>query len=158
MIYKQAFNFLETYCTYWQLNRHFIFFKDCNSVIPCQFIYVKKKKMCVYALGSVWLFVTPWTIARQAPLSMEFSRQEYWSGWPFRLSGNLLDPGIELVSPVSWNGRWIVTTEPPGKPQNLSLNKVSSLYCKISHTYSSLIGLPDGSVGQKSTCKAGDEG
>ena len=41
------------------------------------------------------LFVTPWTVARQAPLSMEFSRQEYWSGLPFPSPGDLPDPGIE---------------------------------------------------------------
>ena len=44
---------------------------------------------------------TPWTVACQAPLSMKFSRQEYWSGLPFPTAGDLLDPGIELVSPVS---------------------------------------------------------
>ena len=46
-------------------------------------------------LSCVWLFATPWTIPREAPLSMEFSRQEYWSGLPFPTSGDLLDPGIE---------------------------------------------------------------
>ena len=46
-------------------------------------------------LSRVWLFVTPWTIARQAPLFMEFSRPEYWSGLPFPTSGDLLDPGLE---------------------------------------------------------------
>ena len=44
-------------------------------------------------------FVTPWTIAHQAPLSMEFSRQEYWSGLPFPAVGDLPDPGIEPTSP-----------------------------------------------------------
>ena len=44
--------------------------------------------------------MTPWTVARQAPLSMGFSRQEYWSGLPFP-PGDLPDPGIEPVSPVS---------------------------------------------------------
>ena len=39
--------------------------------------------------------VTPWTVAHQAPLSMGFSRQEYWSGLPFLSSGDLPDPGIE---------------------------------------------------------------
>ena len=48
----------------------------------------------------VQLFVTPRTIARQAPLFMEFSRQEYWSGLPFSSPGDLPDPGIEPVSPV----------------------------------------------------------
>ena len=45
-------------------------------------------------------FVTPWTIARQAPLSMGFPRQEYWSGLPFASPGNLLHPGIESVFPI----------------------------------------------------------
>ena len=44
--------------------------------------------------------VTPWTVARQAPLSMEFSRQEYWSGQPFPSPGDLPDPGIEPRSPA----------------------------------------------------------
>ena len=46
------------------------------------------------------LFVTPWTIAVQAPLSMGFSRQEYWSGLPFPSPGDLPNPGIVPVSPV----------------------------------------------------------
>ena len=51
----------------------------------------------------VRLFVTPWTVARQAPLSTELSRQEYWSGLPCPHPGNLLDPGMEpksLTSPA----------------------------------------------------------
>ena len=54
---------------------------------------------------------TPWTIARQAPLSMEFSRQEFWSGLPFPSPGDLPDPGIEPVSPTLAGGLFI--TEPP---------------------------------------------
>ena len=54
-----------------------------------------------YVLSHVPLFVTPWTAARQAPLSTEFTKQEYWSGLPFTASGDLPDPGIEPVSPVS---------------------------------------------------------
>ena len=55
--------------------------------------------MCVF--NCVRLFVTPWTVARQAPLSMDFSGQEYWSGLPFPTPGNLPDPGIETVSPAT---------------------------------------------------------
>ena len=62
----------------------------------------------------VSLFVTPWTIACQAPLSMEFSRQEYWSGLPIPPPGYLPDLGIKPVSPAL-TGRFF-TTEPPGKP------------------------------------------
>ena len=64
----------------------------------------------------VWLFATPWAVAHQAPLSMEFSRQEYWSGLPFPTSRDLSNPGIEsksLASPAL-AGRFF-TTEPPGK-------------------------------------------
>ena len=48
----------------------------------------------------VQVFVTPWTIACQVPLSMEFSRQEYWSGWPFPSPGDLPDPGIKTRAPA----------------------------------------------------------
>ena len=58
-------------------------------------------------------YVTAWTVARQTPLSMEFSRQEYWSGMPFL--PDLPDPGIKPVSPALV-GRFF-TTEPPLKPQ-----------------------------------------
>ena len=48
----------------------------------------------------VQLFATPWTVAHQAPLSMGFSRQEYWSGLPFPSPGDLPDPAIEPQSPT----------------------------------------------------------
>ena len=51
-------------------------------------------------LSHVQLFVTPWTIARQVPLSLGFSRQEYWSDLPCPPSGDLPDPGIEPRSPA----------------------------------------------------------
>ena len=59
---------------------------------------------------------TPWTVAHQAPLSMGFPRQEYWSGLPFPTPEDLPDPGIKPVSPAS-AGRFF-TTAPAGKPQN----------------------------------------
>ena len=58
----------------------------------------QREDLCV--LTYVQLFVTPWTVAHQAPLSMGFSRQEYWSGLPFFSSGDLPDPGIKLTSLV----------------------------------------------------------
>ena len=66
-----------------------------------------------YLLSHVWLVATPWTTARQAPLSMELSRQEYWSGWPCPSPGDLPDPGIEPTSPALADRSFI--TEPPGK-------------------------------------------
>ena len=53
------------------------------------------------SFSCIKLFVTIWTIACQAPLSMEFSRQEYWSGLPFPSPGDLSNPGIELASHAS---------------------------------------------------------
>ena len=52
-------------------------------------------------LRHVWLFVTVWTVACQDPLSVEFPRQEYWSGLPFPSPGDLPNPGIEPESPTS---------------------------------------------------------
>ena len=69
--------------------------------------------MCVCR---VRLFVTPWTVARQAPLSMELSRQERWNELLFPTPGNIPNPGIEpepLASPAL-AGRFF-TTEPPAK-------------------------------------------
>ena len=57
---------------------------------------------------------TPWTVARQAPLSMGFPRQAHWSGLPFPSPGDLPDPGSKRTSPAS-AGRFF-TTEPPGSP------------------------------------------
>ena len=54
----------------------------------------------VKLLSRVWLFVIPWTVAYQAPLSMEFSKQEYWSGLPFPSPWDLPDPGIKPGSPA----------------------------------------------------------
>ena len=62
-------------------------------------------------------FVTPWTVACQAPLSMGFPRQEYWSGLPFPSPGDPPDSGIELVSPALASG--FFTTESPGKSLRL---------------------------------------
>ena len=59
---------------------------------------------------------TPWTVAYKAPLSMEFSRQEYWSGLPFLSPRDLPDPGIKPGSPALQAGA--LASEPPGKPRN----------------------------------------
>ena len=62
----------------------------------------------------VQLFVILWAIACQDPLSMEFSRKEFWSGFPFPSPGYLPIPGIKPTSPASADR--FFTTEPPGKP------------------------------------------
>ena len=68
----------------------------------------------VCVLSHVWLFVTPWTVAHQALLSMKFSRQEYWNRLPFPTPGDLSNPGIKPMSSVfSALAGGFFTTEPP---------------------------------------------
>ena len=76
----------------------------------------------------VWLFVTPWTVACQAPLTMEFSRPEYWSGELFPSPGHLPNPGIEPRSPAIV-GRFFtilyhLTIAPPGNPKESRLPSI----------------------------------
>ena len=73
-------------------------------------LYTVKVKL----LSCVQLFAIPWTVAYQAPQSMEFSRQEYWSGLPFSSPGDLPDPGIEPESPTLQADA--LPSEAPGKP------------------------------------------
>ena len=65
-------------------------------------------------LSHIRLFATPWTVAYYAPLSMGFSRQEYWSELPFPSPRDLPHPGIEPRSPALQKDA--LTSEPPGKP------------------------------------------
>ena len=73
----------------------------------------------VKLLSRVWVIVTPWTIVCQGPLSMELSRQEYWSGLPFCSLGDLPDPGIKPGFPALQTDS--LPSEPPGKPACLSM-------------------------------------
>ena len=77
----------------------------CEFILPWPAEYAQ-------LLSHVWLFATPWTVANQAPLSMGFSRQEYWSGLPFPSPGDLPDPGIKPRSPALWADALL--SEPPG--------------------------------------------
>ena len=67
----------------------------------------------IQLLSPVSLSVTPWTVAHQVPLSMQFSSQEHWSGLPFPSPGDPPNPGIESRSPALAGG--FFTTEPSGK-------------------------------------------
>ena len=106
------------------------FFQDCFDYFGSitysyefngQFLSFSKKKKRIWDFDRKWksascvqLIATPWTVARQALLSMEFSRQEYWSGEPFPSPGDPLDPGIEPGSPTLQADS--LPSEPPGKP------------------------------------------
>ena len=91
---------------------------EVNSV---QKVNTELTKLKVYStfdsmklLSRVRLFATPWTVAHQAPQSMGFSRQEYWSGLPFPSPGDLPDPGIKPGSPALRADALL--SEPPGNP------------------------------------------
>ena len=71
------------------------------------------RKVKVKLLNHVRLFATPWTVAHQAPQSMEFSRHQYWSELPFPSPGDLPDPGIEPGSPTLQADT--LPSEPSGK-------------------------------------------
>ena len=79
--------------------------------------------MCVCGCGGVCVSlsdsVTPWTIVHQVPLSKGFSRQEYWSGLPFRSPGDLPDSGIEPMSPALQADSLL--SEPRGRPLSFQI-------------------------------------
>ena len=78
----------------------------------------------VKLLSCVRVFATPWTIAHQAPPSVEFSRQEYWSGLPFPSPGDLPDPGIKFRSP---------TLQADTLPSELPGNHYSNISIRTQH-------------------------
>ena len=77
-------------------------------------LFLNTNSTKVKLLSYVRLFATPWTVAYQAPPSMEFSRQEYWSGLPFPSPGDLPNPGIEPRSSALQADA--LPSETPGKP------------------------------------------
>ena len=98
------FYFLNCYCS-------IVAFTMCEFLLYSNYIYIyiyiyihththTHVCVCAWLLSHVWLFVHPLTVARQAPLSMGFSRQEYWSGLLFPSLRDLCDPGIKSGSPV----------------------------------------------------------
>ena len=90
-------------------------FRYTLSIIYIRHTYESElMKVKVKSLIRVRLFVTPWTIAHEAPPSMEFSRQAYWSRLPFPSPGDLPDPGIKPLSPTLRTDA--LPSEPPGNP------------------------------------------
>ena len=80
-------------------------------------VYFTHGGVCIWtcqSLSCVQLFASPWTVACQAPLSMGFSRQEYWSRLPFPSPGNLPNPGIKSGSPLLQADSLL--SKPPRKP------------------------------------------
>ena len=79
--------------------------------------------MKVKLFSRVQLFATPWTVAYQAPPSMGFSRQEYWSGVTFPSPGDLPNSGIEPGSPALQADA--LTSEPPGKLKQITCIQIT---------------------------------
>ena len=95
--------------------------------------------MKVKLLSRVRLFVTPWTVAYQAPPSMGFSRRECWSGLPFPSPGDLPDSGVEPGSPTLQADT--LPSEPPGKPQPYTTGVHFTIW------YCIILGWPNHSFG-----------
>ena len=91
ILVKKVFNFAKV--SYMWVN-HLLYTGNEHNII---------NQLCMRArwVRRVWLFVTPWTVAHQIPLSMGFSRQEYWSGLPYPPPGDLSNPAIEPMSSTS---------------------------------------------------------
>ena len=82
-----------------------------TQICPKAFYFKIFVHVCAQSPSYVHIFVTPWTVASQTPLSMEFSRKEYWWGLPFPTPGYLPDTRIELASLASpaLSGRFFMT-------------------------------------------------
>ena len=98
-----------------------IIFLCLNELIYTSSLFSKNgEKLKCTSLHHVRLFATPLTVDCQAPLSMEFSRQEYWGGLPFPSLGDLPDPGIEPGCPALQTESLL--SEPPGKSVRMVLD------------------------------------
>ena len=92
------------------MQHHWMYLK-CFSAVP---IWDQSEEVKWKSLSHVWLFATPWSVACQAPLSMEFSRQEYWSGLPFPPPGSFWPRDQIRVFCLADRS---LLSEPPGKPK-----------------------------------------
>ena len=103
--------------------------------------YINSDSTFMLMLSCVWLFGTPWTVVHQAPLSMEFSRQEYWIGLPFPTPGESFQPRDRThVSCVSCNGRQILYTVLLGEPWVNITSVINDINTGISKTLNNLQG------------------
>ena len=99
---------LTRLCPFWSWDSHI------SLQLSLYQVWINHVWSEVKSLSRVRLFPSPWTVAYQAPPSMGFSRQQYWSGLPFPSPGDLPDPGIKPGSPAFQADSW--TSEPRGKP------------------------------------------
>ena len=100
-----------------------------------QFLWFSNKKVKLFS--RVQLFATLWIVTHQAPLSVGFSRQEYWSGLPFPSPGDLSNPGIEPRSPTLQADA--LTSEPPGKSTVTVTRRMPSNFFKHNYYWLTLL-------------------
>ena len=126
---SSAYFLIKLLCCWW-----WVFF--CKVIL---FLYI----FCMMLMLSCSVMsnsVNPWTTAYQAPLSMKFSRQEYWSGLPFPTPGSIPNPWIEPAFPVSHAlaGEFFTTAVPSKFPYILDINSLQDVICKYFLPFSRL--------------------
>ena len=115
----------ELWCLEWECNLVQPLWKTVGRCLKILEIPSMKLLSCVR------LFATPWTAAHQAPPSVGFSRQEYWSGLPFLSPGDLPDPEIEPGSSALWADA--LPSEPPEIPYDPSIPLLGIYPTEINH-------------------------
>ena len=129
----------RSYCNTWN--------EVYSQLISTKSIFQKQRfpemKVKAKSLSHVWFSATSWTVAYQDPPSMEFSRQEYWSGLPFPSPGDLPDPGIEPQSPALQADT--LSSEPLGKPfPEMEITNISWKLQNLCVPYFPFFCLPSG--------------
>ena len=109
------------------LSKWTVFRTDISQITDLGYWFLYTACMLSH-FSCVWLFTTLWTLARQAPLSMGFSRQGYWRGLPLPPPGGLPDPGTKTASPVS---PALQADSLPTEPPSYCVAKVLSLFFRI---------------------------
>ena len=126
MSYQQSANCMEFNEKSWQME--ILYFKYLKYKWNFR---ARRILACMHAqsLSCIWLFAALWTVARQAPLSMRFSRQEHWSGLPLPPPGDLPNPRDQIH--VSHIASGFSTTEPLGKPRRVLKGQLIQLILQM---------------------------
>jgi len=114
--------------------------QGCHKSSVCKnAVFVKHYNTCLHAqlLPSCLILCAPWTVAHQAPLSMGLFQQEYWSGLPFLLPGDLPIPGTEPASPMFPT---LADSLPPGKPKHSKMKRDKMKYTCVKRSPRPFLG------------------
>ena len=131
-----------------------------GSFLRLQESHLLKRARVLGHVSPVWLFATLWTVTHQAPLSLRFSRQDYWSGLPCPPPGDISDPGIEPSSPVSPALQAdSLPLAPPRKPLSKRFKTVNKyIINRLAHGYGNCCSQgqvgPEKTFSQRGGCRA----